>query len=163
MCRARCQPGIVCGREAEFGGTTKLLAEAATAETYARLESLSLYGNKLTRWGLVSERLVCGFEQFVVIAFRLSGLAAVGRSPLLQLNIGHNMLTSLPDEVRRQGGRGPLESRCFQSRCLRAQLRGCVHLQVLWAEDNLLAEFPKVCTLATRFPDLSHTDTHSLP
>lgn len=66
-------------REAEFGGTTKLLCEPGTEAALTDLEYLSLYGNKLTK---------------------LSRFEVVCASPLKQLNLGRNLLTALPSCVR---------------------------------------------------------------
>ncbi len=73
----------------------------------SRTESLSLYGNKLTRFAAASRRLLCFCWAHLLICScfhcngRLLGFGVFARSPLLELNVGHNLLTSLPDEVRR--------------------------------------------------------------
>lgn len=65
-------------REAEFGGSTKVLCEAGNEEALKDTTYLSLYGNKLTK---------------------LSRFEIACSAPLEELNLARNLLTSIPSVV----------------------------------------------------------------
>mmetsp|Transcript_13795 Transcript_13795/g.21801 ORF Transcript_13795/g.21801 Transcript_13795/m.21801 type:complete len:152 (-) Transcript_13795:22-477(-) len=85
---------LLLGRRApEFGGTIHILCQKRNAPALQNLKVLSLYENNLTS---------------------VAGIGNLQHSPIVELNIGRNNLTELPDEVGRLGRT----------------------LEVLWAEDN---------------------------
>lgn len=108
-------------RSAEFEGSIKALCREARLNSLQNLRDLNLYENDLTS---------------------LQGISLLSRSPIEEINLGYNKLTSIPVEF------GSLTT-----------------LKTLWLDDNQLEQFPVCLCQLTGLLSLRLTgnDLESLP
>jgi len=104
----------------------QLLCDDISEESITNVHYLSLYGNKLQK---------------------LPGIGCFSSSPLQTLNVGRNLLPSLPLEA--SSNFACLVATTCQ-KYFAVQMRSFSHLEVLWADDNQFTEVPEVYLVTVR-------------